>query len=184
MNATQLQNIEISNHPTKGLQRRVDLLSFIWNSSDKFISQLYAVYELDLAGNRDLFSRYEVVLPASDAWLVNASTGDLAMTLEDWQVIEDAYNNTLVLYTTAQEKYTTDLASYTDALTIYNASEDPNKVAPVAPMLPVSPVDNRVTGLIGEYTFFLAYAENPIELYPLLLSKVAEADSERHKFDR
>ena len=124
--ATNLQNIIISSHPTKGLERRVDLISFNWNASQNYIAQKFAVYELDLNGNRDVYSRYEVTLYASDAWLVNPATG---------------------------------------ALVGEAVSTDP-------------------TGLVGEYTFFLMYAETPILLYPLLLAKVQEADLTRQRFDR
>lgn len=126
MNASQLQNISISNHPTKGLQRRADLLSFQWRPEYSDILQKYAVYEVDLNGDRDLFSRYEVELPASDAWLVNPANGEL----------------------------------------VGLASE----------------IEDQI-GLVGEYTFFLMYAENQIELYPLLLNKALESDS-RGKFER
>ena len=124
--ASSLQNITISNHPTKGLQRRVDLISFTWDASQNYVAQKFAVYELDLNGNRDPYSRYEVILYASDAWLVNPATGALV-----------------------GEASTTD-----------------------------------PTGLVGEYTFFLLYAQTPIQLYPLLLSKTQEADLVRHRFDR
>lgn len=126
MTASQLQNISISNHPTKGLQRRADFIAFEWNTKDKFIKQSFCVYELDLNGERDEYSKYEVNLYASDAWLANPATG---------------------------------------ALVGEAVSTDP-------------------TGLVGEYTFFLMYAENPIELYPLLLAKVQEADLVRQRFDR
>lgn len=126
MTASQLENIAISNHPTKGLQRRADLACFEWNKQDKFIKQTFCVYELDLNGNRDEFSKYEVSLYASDAWLVNPLTGAIV-----------------------GEASTTD-----------------------------------PTGLMGEYTFFLMYAENPIELYSLLLAKVMEADLTRQRFNR
>ncbi len=38
-------------------------------------------------------------------------------------------------------------------------------------------------GGIGEYTFFLAYAENPIELYRLIYSRAINADVARQAFD-
>ena len=129
MTASSLENISISNHPTKGLQRKADLISFIWNVKDRYIKQQYAVYELDLNGDKDIFSRYEVELYASDAWLVNPLTGEL----------------------------------------IGEVSEIP---------------EEDQIGLMGEYTFFLLYAENSIELYPLLLSKALSADTDKQKFDR
>lgn len=132
MNASLLHNISISAHPTKGLGRRADLISFTWNATDKFIKQKYAAYEIDLAGNRDLFSRYEVELFASDRWLVNPTTGALLMTQDEFDEL---------------------------------------------------PTEDRPTAYVGEYTFFLMYAETPIELYPLLLSKTMGADVKK-KFDR
>lgn len=44
-------------------------------------------------------------------------------------------------------------------------------------------VDVEFEGGVGEYSFFLAYAENPIELYGLLYSRAIEADQARQAFD-
>lgn len=131
--ASQLQNISISAHPTKGLDRKADLVSFYWCAQDSFIQQKFYVYELDLNGNRDIYSRYEVSLYASNQWLVNPATGALLMT---------------------QVEY--------DAL----------------------PINERPASVMGEYTFFLLYAQSPIKLYELLLAKVMEADLTRQRFNR
>lgn len=128
-----LQDIHITNHPSKGLQRRADLTTFCWNAEDSFIVQTYHVYELDMNGDRDVYSKYDVSLYASNAWLVNPSNGQLLMTKEEYDA---------------------------------------------------TPVNLRPPAIMGEYTFFLLYAQNDIKLYQLLLSKVSEADQQRHKFDR
>lgn len=133
IDASDLQNIIISTHPTKGLERRADLVSFYWSAKDSFIQQKYYVYEVDLNGDRDDHSRYEVSLFASNAWLVDPTTGALLMTLEEY--------NTM-------------------------------------------PVEDRPLDVMGEYSFFLLYAENPIQLYQLLYLKVLEADLQRKRFDR
>lgn len=152
MNATVLQNIEISEHPTKLLPRRADLLSFSWNAQYKYIKQQYAVFEIDTNGDRDEFSRYEIELYASDAWLVDPATGALLMTQEEYDA--------LVTAKTEQD---------------IRLAEDPELVeTPIEIPAPV----------MGEYSFFLLYAENAIELYPLLLAKVQEADTQRQKFER
>ena len=44
-------------------------------------------------------------------------------------------------------------------------------------------VDSEFEGGVGEYSFFLAYAENPIELYGLLYSRAINADQARQAFD-
>lgn len=131
--AESLQNITISNHPTKGLQRRADLALFDWSTEYKCIHQKYYVYELDLNGNRDPYSKYEVNLYASDAWVVNPNNGVLLM-----------------------DRSTYDTMS----------------------------VDTRPAQAMGEYTFFLIYAQSPIQLYQLLLNKAMEADTVRKRFDR
>lgn len=131
--ASQLQNISISSHPTKGLDRKADLVSFYWCAKDSFIAQKYYVYELDLNGNRDEFSRYEVTLYASNSWFVNPSNGGLIMTKDEYFAL---------------------------------------------------PVGSRPSTVMGEYSFFLIYAQNSIKLYELLLAKVVEADTQRQRFDR
>lgn len=37
--------------------------------------------------------------------------------------------------------------------------------------------EEEQVGLIGEYDFFVAYAQSPIQLYPILYSKVLQADA-------
>ena len=130
---TQLKNITISDHPTKGLDRRADLVSFYWCAKDSFIQTKYYVYELDLNGNRDVFSRYEVSLYASNQYLVNPATGALLMTKAEYDTL---------------------------------------------------PVNDRPASVMGEYNFFLLYAQNPIKLYELLLAKAIEADVSRQRFNR
>lgn len=82
-----LKNITISDHPTKGLDRRIDLVSFYWCAKDSFIQTKYYVYELDLNGNRDVFSRYELSLYASNQYLVNPATGALLMTVSEYNAL-------------------------------------------------------------------------------------------------
>ncbi len=61
--------------------------------------------------------------------------------------------------------------------TLY-ASDNEN-VNPLTGQL-VSP---EFEGGVGEYTFFLAYAENPIELYGLIYQRAVNADQARQAFD-
>jgi hypothetical protein len=130
--AKSLQNITISNHPTKGLQRRADMISFTWSACDSFIRTSYNVYELDLQGNRDEFSEYQVDLYASNAWVVNPATGALLMLKYEYDTM--------------------------------NVATRPSAM--------------------GEYSFFLIYAQGNIQLYGLLLAKMHEADLTRQRFDR
>ena len=61
--------------------------------------------------------------------------------------------------------------------TLY-ASDNEN-VNPLTGQL-VSP---EFEGGVGEYSFFLAYAENPIELYGLIYLRAINADQARQAFD-
>mgnify|MGYP000953458454 CR=1 FL=1 len=61
--------------------------------------------------------------------------------------------------------------------TLY-ASDNEN-VNPLTGQL-VSP---EFEGGVGEYSFFLAYAENPIELYGLIYQRAINADQSRQAFD-
>jgi hypothetical protein len=52
----------------------------------------------------------------------------------------------------------------------------------------VNPLTGELVGLdfeggVGEYSFFLVYAENPIEIYSLIYSRAIEADQARRAFD-
>lgn len=196
MNASQLQNITLTPNPRTGLARRADLLTFTWDAETSQIKQKYRVFELDLQGERLSYSVYEVRLYASNAWLINPATGEVMTTQEEVDEIAAAYNTALIEYNSAVVKYGSDLIEYNNylqAVTNYNTAMaalqegDNEPVQPTEvsePVVPTAPTDNRVTGLMGEYDFFLLYAENPIELYPLLLSKTLAADSDKQRFDR
>jgi hypothetical protein len=94
-----------------------------------------------------------------------------------WLPLQDFIKTTFEVryFVNGQDATSPRLPSYEK--TLY-ASDNEN-VNPLTGQL----VNPEFQGGVGEYTFFLAYAQNPIELYELIYARAINADQARNAFD-
>lgn len=185
MEASALKNISISPCPRTGVARVIDQLSFKWDDEYLQLQQKFRVFYVDTEGERISESRmkpYEVIVHASNNWLVDPTTGEVLMEQKDYDALLDlksSYDELVIL------KNAYDAAVITKSAQDARLAADPELIEePIVVPSPVTLTEpvTLPSPFMGEYDFFLLYGESPIELYPLLLSKALGADAKK-RFD-